>query len=299
MERSRAVAQAADIVIMVVDAVDGWQEEDTLVLQALMGGGGGNGVGSDGEQEEEENTGVVDVGGGDEEGMVMMTARGSNIPPALLVINKVDLQETVVSGDGINGNAHSRSNIEQSDGNSPPSPPASPPSSTNVASAYNVPAACRAAFVDIVATSALEGRGVDALGQAVLKLAGAPELAAGGGVAWAVNERQAEALTRAHEALQRALLSVEADLPLDFWTIDLRYGVVMVLWCGDDVHARVCRVQMRVSCLCTGLRWWHWGRSAGMRWGKRCWMTYSAGFVLASDIMYPANLRPGLIFYYI
>jgi hypothetical protein len=38
--------------------------------------------------------------------------------------------------------------------------------------------------------------------QAMLELAGAPQLAAGG-ASWAVNERQAEALVRAHEAFMR------------------------------------------------------------------------------------------------
>ncbi len=38
-----------------------------------------------------------------------------------------------------------------------------------------------------------------ALDAALLDLAGAPQLAASGGVSWAVNERQAEALVRSHE----------------------------------------------------------------------------------------------------
>lgn len=41
--------------------------------------------------------------------------------------------------------------------------------------------------------------------QALLDLAGVPELA-GGGMSWAVNERQAEALVRAHEAVMRVSL---------------------------------------------------------------------------------------------
>ena len=43
-----------------------------------------------------------------------------------------------------------------------------------------------------------------------------------GSVSWAVNDRQAEALIRAEEALQRGAASVADELPLDFWTIDVR-----------------------------------------------------------------------------
>lgn len=48
--------------------------------------------------------------------------------------------------------------------------------------------------------------------QAMLELAGAPELAQGG-ASWAVNERQAEALVRAHEAL----MTVRGLLPILLW----------------------------------------------------------------------------------
>jgi hypothetical protein len=57
-------------------------------------------------------------------------------------------------------------------------------------------------FKVVVPTCALAREGLEALEAAVLAAAGAPELAAGG-VSWAVNERQAEALVRAHEALMR------------------------------------------------------------------------------------------------
>eukprot|EP00951_Prasinocladus_malaysianus_P007840 scaffold56456_cov24-Prasinocladus_malaysianus.AAC.1 len=45
---------------------------------------------------------------------------------------------------------------------------------------------------------------------------------ASGSAGWAVNARQAEALTRASEALINVQASVSDQLPLDFWTIDLR-----------------------------------------------------------------------------
>ena len=46
-----------------------------------------------------------------------------------------------------------------------------------------------------------------------------------GGVGWAVNNRQAEALIRAQEALADVSHSIAEDLPIDFWTIDLRAAV--------------------------------------------------------------------------
>lgn len=43
-----------------------------------------------------------------------------------------------------------------------------------------------------------------------------------GGISWAVNARQADALSRARQALQRVLESMDAGLPVDCWTVDLR-----------------------------------------------------------------------------
>ena len=43
-----------------------------------------------------------------------------------------------------------------------------------------------------------------------------------GGIGWAVNSRQAEALIRAQAALADV---INDNLPIDFWTIDLRAAV--------------------------------------------------------------------------
>lgn len=130
---------------------------------------------------------------------------GHRMPPSLLVINKADL----VDG--------------------------SPAQSV----AQSIPDHVAAAFSASVSTSAATGEGLDELRSELLELAGAPELAPGG-VSWAVNERQAEALTRAHEALSRVKESVQGELPVDFWTIDLR-AAVMALGevTGEDVTEEV------------------------------------------------------------
>jgi tRNA modification GTPase len=136
------------------------------------------------------------------------------MPPSLLVINKADLLLVHTN----NGTSTSSTDTSEED---------------------TIPEKVRSTFSAVVRTSATTGKGLDTLKTALLNLAGAPELAPGG-VAWAVNERQAEALTRASEALVRVESSVQGDLPIDFWTIDLR-AAVMALGevSGDDVTEEV------------------------------------------------------------
>jgi tRNA modification GTPase len=63
-----------------------------------------------------------------------------------------------------------------------------------------------------------------------------------GGSAWVVNERQAEALLRAQEALARCQESIGHQLPLDFWTIDLRGAAVALGEVSglDTIFSRFC-----------------------------------------------------------
>lgn len=64
-----------------------------------------------------------------------------------------------------------------------------------------------------------------------------------------MNQRQAEALLRAQEALERCQDSVTNDLPLDFWTIDLQGAAVALGEVGgqdvteevlDTIFSRFC-----------------------------------------------------------
>lgn len=138
------------------------------------------------------------------------------MPPSLLVVNKADL-------------AQEERELNSSNGASSDVP----------SEAVLVPVHVQEAFSAMVRTSATNGEGLDALRSELLELAGAPELAPGG-VAWAVNERQAEALTRASEALIRVESSVVSDLPIDFWTIDLRSAVLALgEVSGEDVTEEV------------------------------------------------------------
>ncbi|KAG2434245.1 hypothetical protein HXX76_007970 [Chlamydomonas incerta] len=135
--------------------------------------------------------------------------------PALLVANKDDLRAAGPAGSGATA-------------------------STDEQAPLPLPVLARETFSATVRTSASRRKGLESLDTALLALAGAPQLADSGGVSWAVNERQAEALVRSHEALMRLSESVGADLPLDFWTIDLRAALLALgEVSGDEVAEEV------------------------------------------------------------
>ena len=99
--------------------------------------------------------------------------------------------------------------------------------------ALQLPLLAKEVFKCQVHTSAKTKKGLSDLDAALLQLAGAPQLAAGG-VSWSVNERQAEALIRAHEALMSVGDSIAADVPLDCWTIDLRAALIALGEVGGE-----------------------------------------------------------------
>lgn len=123
-------------------------------------------------------------------------------PPMMLLINKTDL-----TGDG---------SVEES-----------------------IPKSIRKFFSSIIPTSASTGTGMEMLHDGLLELVGAPTMTPGG-VSWAVNDRQSEALTRAYESLVQVQESIDGHLPLDFWTIDLRSAILALgEVCGADVTEEV------------------------------------------------------------
>jgi tRNA modification GTPase len=76
----------------------------------------------------------------------------------------------------------------------------------------------------IVQTAAAQNRGIDDLEAAILQVTtdGSTQAA---NVDLAINQRQAAALTRAKVALAQVQQTIADQLPLDFWTIDLRSAI--------------------------------------------------------------------------
>jgi len=72
-----------------------------------------------------------------------------------------------------------------------------------------------------VQTVATQNQGIEDLENAILEVIKADSVQAAN-LDYAINQRQAEALTRAKTALMQVQQTIADNLPLDFWTIDLR-----------------------------------------------------------------------------
>lgn len=138
VERSRAVAQTADLVLLTIDAQVGWTEDDQAIYESV------------------------------------------NHRPLILVINKNDL-------------------AEDRDFSALP-------------------------IASVVRTIAAQGEGIEALEQAILDAVKSGNLQAAN-LDVAINQRQAAALMRAKIALIDVERAIAEQLPLDFWTIDLRTAI--------------------------------------------------------------------------
>ncbi|HEY9737091.1 MAG TPA: tRNA uridine-5-carboxymethylaminomethyl(34) synthesis GTPase MnmE, partial [Trichocoleus sp.] len=75
-----------------------------------------------------------------------------------------------------------------------------------------------------VYTAAAQNQGIEALEQTILKTIAADNLSAAN-LDLAINQRQAAALARAQAALEQVQETINNQLPLDFWTIDLRSAI--------------------------------------------------------------------------
>lgn len=151
VERSRRAANAADLVLLTIDASAGWTEGDREIYEQVQH------------------------------------------RPLILVINKIDLVE-----EGESKNIQSQI-VRLSEVEVP-----------NLKSK--------------IITAAAQNQGIDTLEAAILEIVKSGKVQAAD-MDLAINQRQAAALTQAKISLEQVQATIAQQLPLDFWTIDLRGAI--------------------------------------------------------------------------
>ncbi|MEH1971932.1 MAG: tRNA uridine-5-carboxymethylaminomethyl(34) synthesis GTPase MnmE [Nostoc sp.] len=167
VERSHRAANAADLVLLTIDASAGWTEGDEEIYEKVQH------------------------------------------RPLIIVINKIDLVEE-----------SDRKNFQ---------------SKIPVALSAHQGGDSKSKIV----TAAAQNQGIEALETAILEIVQSGKVQAAD-MDLAINQRQAAALTQAKISLEQVQATITQQLPLDFWTIDLR-GAIQALGeiTGEEVTESV------------------------------------------------------------
>lgn len=215
VERSRSAASGADVILMLADASTGWDGDDDDVLHR-----------------------------------VIQHEQGA---PALLVMNKADiaLQLSSPASAERENSEHRISKLSAHESHvCGPEDLITEAHAQNTYLGQNLPSHVHQAFDGrIVFASALAGKGIDTVENELLRCCDVQNIQVEGS-GWAVNQRQAEALIRARDALKRLQGTIEECLPTDFWTIELREAALAIgQVTGDDVTEDVLDVIFSRFCI--------------------------------------------------
>jgi tRNA modification GTPase len=170
--RSQQAAQEADLVMLVIDAAQGWTEADEQIYQIV----------------------------GDRS--------------TILVINKIDLCHDLT--DDQNKKWQTAGLIEQERS-----------ARATITTKLDLDPNQLAKFIDVIETAAALNQGIDQLEAAILASVNANAIQASD-LDIAINQRQKECLIRAVQGLEKVQEAIANQLPLDFWTIDLREVIMAI-----------------------------------------------------------------------